>query len=95
MRLRQRMRSGASPFSQQRSSPVSQQRHRKFALSSESRRILKDWFDDHESHPYPSHYEKVQLAKAAQMSLKQVLGEGQRKRASDGGNCEDRKKRNQ
>ena len=48
------------------------QRHRRLTLSTDSRRILKEWFDAHEENPYPTPLEKHVLAAAASMSIKQV-----------------------
>ena len=47
-------------------------RHRRFSLSTDSRRILKQWFDAHDDNPYPTPLEKNMLAAAANMNVKQV-----------------------
>eukprot|EP00327_Prymnesium_parvum_P033981 CAMPEP_0195593650 /NCGR_PEP_ID=MMETSP0815-20121206/999_1 /TAXON_ID=97485 /ORGANISM="Prymnesium parvum, Strain Texoma1" /LENGTH=269 /DNA_ID=CAMNT_0040732807 /DNA_START=121 /DNA_END=930 /DNA_ORIENTATION=- len=44
----------------------------RFSLTSQSRNVLKQWVDQHLDHPYPSPLEKNVLARAANISLKQV-----------------------
>jgi hypothetical protein len=47
-------------------------RHRRFALSTDSRNLLKKWFDAHEDNPYPTPLEKQVLSASAKMTIKQV-----------------------
>lgn len=47
-------------------------RHRRFSLSSDSRMMLKQWFDAHSENPYPTPLEKQVLAATACMTVKQV-----------------------
>ena len=49
-----------------------QARHRRFALTSDSKRVLKKWFEEHIEHPYPTQREKDLLARQANLSLKQI-----------------------
>ncbi|KAG0601434.1 hypothetical protein M758_11G110600 [Ceratodon purpureus] len=45
---------------------------KKGKLPSESRQILKDWFNDHTYWPYPSEIEKAHLQRVCNLDLKQV-----------------------
>ncbi|KAG0585104.1 hypothetical protein KC19_3G258500 [Ceratodon purpureus] len=45
---------------------------KKGKLPSESRQILKDWFNDHSYWPYPSEMEKAYLQRLCNLDLKQV-----------------------
>ena len=47
-------------------------RHRRFSLTNDSKRLLKQWFNDHIEHPYPTQREKDALARSAGLSLKQI-----------------------
>ena len=47
-------------------------RHRRFALTNDSKRVLKQWFNAHLEHPYPTQREKEALARAANLSVKQI-----------------------
>lgn len=47
-------------------------RHRRFALTNDSKRVLKQWFNDHLEHPYPTQREKEVLARSASLSVKQI-----------------------
>lgn len=47
-------------------------RHRRFSLTNDSKRLLKQWFNEHIEHPYPTQREKEALAKTASLSLKQI-----------------------
>ena len=47
-------------------------RHRRFSLTNDSKRLLKQWFNEHIEHPYPTQREKEALAKTANLSLKQI-----------------------
>ena len=49
-----------------------QSRHRRFSLTNDSKRLLKQWFNEHIEHPYPTQREKEALAKTASLSLKQI-----------------------
>ena len=47
-------------------------RHRRFSLTNDSKRLLKQWFNDHIEHPYPTQREKEALSRSANLSLKQI-----------------------
>ena len=46
--------------------------HRRHNHRAEQKKVLRDWFDQHALDPYPSNDEKVELAKRANMDVKQV-----------------------